>query len=211
MGFQLLELVNTHPSQSTNTGWDRVAYGPVAGCLSRRAGLSVIGFTHWSYMCHDDVIKWKHFPRYWLFVRGIHRPPVNSPHKGQWHGKCWCFLWSAPEKRLSKQSWGWWFETPSRPSWRHCNVLTFGWRKLLLSKISNVHMRLVDPSRISNNTSIDFILNMGPWCTTLVARMYDDSTLIHLFESNFPIPMQSYFWVNIKRSGVNDMLINGCY
>ena len=33
---------------------------------------------------HDDVIKWKHFPRYWPFVRGIHRPPVNSPHKGQW-------------------------------------------------------------------------------------------------------------------------------
>ena len=32
---------------------------------------------------HDDVIKWKHFPRYWPFVRGIHRPPVNSPHKGQ--------------------------------------------------------------------------------------------------------------------------------
>ena len=21
----------------------------------------------------DDVIKWKHFPRYWPFVRGIHR------------------------------------------------------------------------------------------------------------------------------------------
>ena len=29
----------------------------------------------------DDVIKWKHFPRNWPFVRGIH--PVNSPHKGQ--------------------------------------------------------------------------------------------------------------------------------
>ena len=26
-------------------------------------------------------------------------------------------------KRLSKQSWGWWFETPSRPLLRHCNVL----------------------------------------------------------------------------------------
>ena len=38
-------------------------------------------------MCiHDDVIKWKHFPRYWPFVRGIHRSPVNSPHKGQWRG-----------------------------------------------------------------------------------------------------------------------------
>ena len=29
---------------------------------------------------HDDVIKWKHFPRYWPFVR------VNFPHKGQWRG-----------------------------------------------------------------------------------------------------------------------------
>ena len=35
---------------------------------------------------HDDVIKWKHFPRHWPFVRGIHRSPVNSPHKGQWRG-----------------------------------------------------------------------------------------------------------------------------
>ena len=35
-------------------------------------------------MYHDDVIKWKHFPRYWTLVQGIHRSPVNSPHKGQW-------------------------------------------------------------------------------------------------------------------------------
>ena len=34
---------------------------------------------------HDNVIKWN-FPRYWPFVRGIHRSPVNSPHKGQWRG-----------------------------------------------------------------------------------------------------------------------------
>ena len=31
---------------------------------------------------HDDVAKWKHFPRYWPF----NRSPVNSPHKGQWRG-----------------------------------------------------------------------------------------------------------------------------
>ena len=37
-------------------------------------------------MCHDDVIKWKHFPRNWPFVREIHRSPVNFPHKGQWRG-----------------------------------------------------------------------------------------------------------------------------
>ena len=35
---------------------------------------------------HDDVIKWKHFPRNWPFVRKIHRSPVNFPHKGQWRG-----------------------------------------------------------------------------------------------------------------------------
>ena len=34
----------------------------------------------------DDVIKWKHFPRFWPFLRGIHRSLVNSPHIGQWHG-----------------------------------------------------------------------------------------------------------------------------
>ena len=28
----------------------------------------------------------ENFPRYWSFVRGIHRSPVNSPHKGQWRG-----------------------------------------------------------------------------------------------------------------------------
>ena len=35
---------------------------------------------------HDDVTKWKHFPRYCPFVRGIHRSPVNSPHKGRQRG-----------------------------------------------------------------------------------------------------------------------------
>ena len=37
-------------------------------------------------LSHDNVIKWKPFPRYWPFVWGIHRSPVNSPHKGQWRG-----------------------------------------------------------------------------------------------------------------------------
>ena len=44
---------------------------------------------------HDDVIKWKHFPRYWPFARGIHRSPVNSPHKGQWRGALMFSLISA--------------------------------------------------------------------------------------------------------------------
>ena len=35
---------------------------------------------------YGAVTKWKHFPRYWPFVKGIHRWPVDSPHKGQWRG-----------------------------------------------------------------------------------------------------------------------------
>ena len=42
--------------------------------------------------CHDDVIKWRHFPRYWPFVRGIHRSPVNSPHKGKRRGALMFYL-----------------------------------------------------------------------------------------------------------------------
>ena len=40
--------------------------------------------THRPLGNHDGVLKWKHFPHNWPFVRGIHRSPVNSPHKGQW-------------------------------------------------------------------------------------------------------------------------------
>ena len=47
----------------------------------------------YSVICNDDAIKWKHFPRYWPFVRGIHRSPMFS---------------------LSKLSRRRWFETPSR-------------------------------------------------------------------------------------------------
>ena len=39
---------------------------------------------YFSLLYNDDVIRWKHFPRYWLFVRGIHWSLVVSPHKGQW-------------------------------------------------------------------------------------------------------------------------------
>ena len=78
----------------TYSCWD---YGPNYGSLwwqGRRVPLHVNYDTIYLIIfvysqCkphHDDVIKWKHFPRYWPFVRGIHRSPVNSPHKGQWRG-----------------------------------------------------------------------------------------------------------------------------
>ena len=48
--------------------------------------MSLIRYPYSVSNLHDDVIKWKHFPRYWPFVPGIHGSPVNSPHKGQWRG-----------------------------------------------------------------------------------------------------------------------------
>ena len=69
---------------------------------------------------HDDVIKWKHFPRYWPFVRGIHRSPVNSPHRPVTRNFD-AFFDLHPNKLLSKQSWGWWLEKPSRSLQRHRN------------------------------------------------------------------------------------------
>ena len=66
---------------------------------------------------HDDVMKWKHFPRYLSFVRTGHRwIPLTRPVTRSLD----VFFDLRPNKRLSKQSWGWWFETPSRSLWRHC-------------------------------------------------------------------------------------------
>ena len=65
---------------------------------------------------HDDVIKWKHFPRYWPFVRGIPRSGLGLTQSFD------VFFDLRLNKRLSKQSWCCWFEMSSRPLWRHCNA-----------------------------------------------------------------------------------------
>ena len=51
----------------------------------------------------------------------------NSLVTGEFHAQrpvTWYFVVFfdlRSNKRLDKQSWGWWFETPSHPFWRHCN------------------------------------------------------------------------------------------
>ena len=78
----------------------RVAVRLHTGCYITRNTLYHVGYMvqdtkvrehkpftiHTLDITHDDVIKWKHFPRYRLFVRGIHQSPVNSPHKVHWRG-----------------------------------------------------------------------------------------------------------------------------
>ena len=40
-------------------------------------------------------------------------------------------------KRLSKQWWGWWFETLSCPLWRHCNVLKINYTSWMMITLLN--------------------------------------------------------------------------
>ena len=80
--------------------------------------LTMITFTTF----HDDVIKWKHFPSYSPFVglRWILRTKASGD-------ELWCFFDLRLNRRLSKQSWGWWFKTQPRPLWRHSNGFSLSW------------------------------------------------------------------------------------
>ena len=42
-------------------------------------------------------------------------------------------------KRLSKQPWSWWFETPSRSLWCHCNVKTYFVSSRFLAAAPHAH------------------------------------------------------------------------
>ena len=84
-------------------------------------------------------------------------------------------------KPLSKQSWGWWFETPSCPSWRHCNdqqnkenQLTSSICSSCFSRSSILSVVVITPGRrkkwyyynkqvrerYSNNNCVLYILNV---------------------------------------------------
>ena len=45
-----------------------------------------------------------------------------------------------PNKRLSKHSWGWWFETPSCPLWRHRNVRHSGFVEVRQRRWTNCNV-----------------------------------------------------------------------
>ena len=67
---------------------------------------------------HDDVIEWKQ---------------VNSPHKSRVTRSIDVFSDLRLNKRLNKQWWGWWFETPSRLFWCHVKRIILFSRQTLLS------------------------------------------------------------------------------
>ena len=109
---------------SWHCGFRRVFLNKLPASLTALLNTAVSYCQVWGQAVHDDVIKWKRFPRYWPFVWGIHRSPVNSPHKRPVTRSFDVFFDLCLNKRLSRQLWGWWFETTSCSLWRHCNVHT---------------------------------------------------------------------------------------
>ena len=84
--------------------------------------------SHWLAWGAETKSWWRHqmetFSALLAICAGNSPVPENSPHKGQWRGALMFSLICAWIKRLSKQTWGWWLETPSLPLWRHSNVLS---------------------------------------------------------------------------------------
>ena len=76
------------------------------------------------FPCFEVLSWWRHQMETFstLLAIWIHRSPVNSPHKWPVTRSFDVFFDLRLNKRLSKQSLGWWFEKPSRPLWRYCNV-----------------------------------------------------------------------------------------
>ena len=136
---------------------------------------------------HDDVIKWKHFPRYWPFVWEIRRSPVNSPHTGQWRGALFFFFDLPQNKLLNKQSWNWWFETPSRPLWRHCDGHQF--RVITVGAVN---------SKFSSAFSISLVANWRLWDISIVTHKEMMTIIPSILLSSQTPPLIWWFYNIVK-------------
>ena len=147
---------------------------------------------------HDDVIKWKHFPRYWSFVRGIHRSPAQRPVTRSFD----VFFDLRLKKQLSKQWWGWWFETLSRPLWRHCDVAGTSAATVLVVIVLELKMHVAPKYGYRNGLfySIDsnncrFLLC---WSKIVFSLLWNESILrkilyltrLFIFENNNPVAIK---------------------
>ena len=68
------------------------------------------------------ITSWKYFPRNWPFMRGIAGPDEFHTQRSVTRSFD-VFFDLRLNKRLRKQPWGWWFETPLLSLWRQCNAL----------------------------------------------------------------------------------------
>ena len=80
----LIDVLHRNQMPTKETGGKGQCYTHITGLRLRETNDLRVCKTYLCPYFHrddDDVMKWKHFPRYWRFVQGIHPLPVNSPHK----------------------------------------------------------------------------------------------------------------------------------
>ena len=96
----------------------------VTGPFSRE--YPTLTMTHWVYTFRS-ISWWRHQMETFSALLAI--CAGNSPVPGEFPAqrpvtRSFDVLFDLRlNKRLSKQTWGWWFETLSRPLWRNCNVI----------------------------------------------------------------------------------------
>ena len=66
-------------------------------------------------------------------------------------------------KRLCKQSWGWWFETPSRPLWRHRNEVDHC-KYLYVVKVKIIRIGVWEKKHYISNVFIHLQIMLSTWC-----------------------------------------------
>ena len=124
--------------------------------------------------------KWWHhqmetFSALLAFMKGIHRSPVDSPHR-----------WIPPvtggfpsqrpvtrtfdvffdmrlNKRLNKESRRHWFETPLQSLWRHCNAMTMSYIAILVCQDKVVAKLCAIKYQLLKGT---WQVNMYPWAAS---------------------------------------------
>ena len=135
MKFREIPFVHEHQFQSSNR-FEILHSDTTVLCAKFQNYLAtqqwVMCKTRFHEICVDDVIKWKHLPCYWSFVRGIHRSPVTQSFD--------VFFDLRLNKRLSKQSRGRCFETPPRPGYAIFQHHPRAWPYIYIVNLPDWHL-----------------------------------------------------------------------
>ena len=134
---------------------------------------------------HDDVSKWKHYPRHrplWGESTGHRWIPSKSPVTRRSFD---VFFDVRLNKRLSKYSRCRWIETPWRPLWHHGNVF------FVVASCSFFHVSRI---HFAGNVAINWLPDFHVWkCWThLLGLWSDDKAYNH--ENRNPVLVLMDVW-----------------
>ena len=153
-------------------------------------GLNCSHYMSWHIKPHDYFPWWRHQMETFYALLAI--CAGNSPVTGEFPAQrpvtpnFDVFFDRRLNKRLSKQSWSWWFETPWCPLWRHCNVLLADLQGRvceLLRRRQRLYWQRC-ALRPHDATGLEVIITCTTWQSGSRCWRYDLETLIGLLRGN---------------------------